>query len=759
MRLVRAIKAMSPSTSRMISTWDYRALSRFDDAWTGTSRFEIYSIMPLMPNLRCLVMDRRQGFDLDSFAKGLEREWSTRQEATLHSKQPCPPPEEPALVVLSLMCCSETMPRELLSRQLLSGLIYLDLSSIVTGYSNMFTDVGALSSTYFPKLRILKVANFGLSSFKAQRLIFPEYPGGEKVFKLWSLDVSNNKLDDFFVDFLQDGGVCRDSQFRLQRDDYFEVEGKLAASEINCVYFVQESEWSGSYSHPLRYLADPPRYTEHKDVPDRPGYMDLDGEQKDPRHQGHEPIRGDTIEDAITVLAGGDNDPEPPVADWPARTPKYGPLTHIRLNGNDMSLMSIQNMLEFNCGYIEHFECDKARVLASPNERKEWRSRAPWALSGATLHGFSGSAYLFRPVISSNLRVLKIHHSLVTNTPTIGTDTSMFSEHTNILQNIWLAEKLFTASFDLAYPQRYEPDMNPRLYSLTLAKIPQYSTGIVTTRIIEFLKKLAIQEQAIEHFKKLFPHHRGPPFLRGLRHICLEFDHGAKKEMMHMSGDDDISQAMTEFSAFSSNTDMWTLDFQFPREPVTRMSNLTDTAPGSSSANQHSLDPGNVSEEAYEPLTDNGTKQSRLTTFPFYLTADEYYTESDSNLDVWIGNGILGPSNTPAVNAYMRNLAFLKQTDGFPLLTIATPCHIAAGVPAGSYLFRDAWDRIAIPSEGIMKPPTRGELAADLKDVEAEIKAFRLASREVYARLLNKGKLTGKIGEHEYYRGRVEISR
>lgn len=737
----------------MITTLDCRTLSpiflsdlrtRNPEEWATLGLSDIYKIVSHTPNLRCLVMDRRAEFSLKRFAQGLELEQRIRDKAMAYSSLTSTPPKTPgpALAVLSLVSCPDGIPRELFGGPLLSGLVYFDLSSTSARTDILWKDVGALSRQCLPNLRVLKLAQMGWTSSTAAHAIFPRFSRTSS--RLWSLDLSNNRLDDKFIDILKDRGVYRDRDHRLQRDAYFEVEGKLRSSEIDDVDFVIESDWSGSFSHPLRYLADPPSYSKEQDADGRDGNRDR--LESNTRILGNEPIRGDTIQDAIAVMAGGTYDPESPTAEWPGRSPSEGPLTHIHLNGTDITLMSIQGLLDSNCGYIEHFECDQAKVLASLNERNEWRFRAPWLSSEAALYGFPGSAYLFRPVISSNLRVLKIHHSLVTNTLTIRTEPSVFSQDTSVLENIWIAEKFFTASMDLAYPQRYEPDMNSRLYSLTLAKIPQYSTGIIVKRIIEFLKKLALQEQAIDYAKKLFPGHRGPPILRGLRHLCLEFDHGARKEMANLSKDDDIDQAMTEFSSFDSNTDMWDT-FSASREPVresdTQTRVLTDTTPESSSICER---PGHKE-----------FKQSRLTVFPFSHTETEYYREPSHNIRIWIGNGRPGPPNTPAVNAYMRNLTHLNQHD-VPSVIAATPCHVATGVPAGSYLFRDAWNRIAIPGEDIRRP-TKAQLAADLRDVEAEIKAFRLASREVYARLVGEGRLTGEVGQHEYYRGSVRILR
>lgn len=748
---------MSKSTLQMITTLDYGALSPGFPSDLLTANPESLSVIQKIVlgalKLRCLVMDQSVDFNLTTFAFGHAMGRNMCGKAKIELRLSCTPPQrpDPALAVLSLIRYPKEIPSDLFSGPLLQELIYLDVSCITAENRKFLEDAGALCHQRFPNLRVLKLARIGWNTQKiARAILFDPRP---LPLQFWSLDVSYNKLDDSFLDILKDGGVCRDQDKKLQHDAYFEVEGKLTTSEIDGVYFVKESNWSGMFSHPLRYLVDPPSYSKEQDADDH----DRNREQREraPRLCGSEPIRGDTVQDAITVMAGGTFEPSPFIAEWPARSPPRGPLTHIHLNGTDVTLIGVQSMLESNCGYIEHFECDRARILASTRERYELRARTSWLPSEAVLYGVAGCAYLFRPVISSNLRVLKTHHSLVTNTPTIHTPpSSMFSQETSVLENTWIAEKFFTASMDLAYPQRYVPDMNPRLQSLTLAKIPHYSTGIVVGRIIDFLKELATQEQAIERAKKLFPRHRGPPFLRGLWHVHLEFDTDAREEMASLTEDDDIDQAITEFNL---TTDMWdssATSSEPLRKHQARTEALRDTAPASSSAKQYE-GPADVLGKHSGRLGE--AKGSRLTAFPFSRTRSEYYNEPHHKLRVWIGNGVLGPSNTPAVNAYMINLTDQTEGEVAPLM-VATPCHVAAGAPAGSYLFRDAWNRISIPREKI-KRPTRAELLAGLRDVQAEIKAFRLASREVYERLVREGRLTGEVGQHEYFRGRVEMSR
>ncbi|CAN8103428.1 unnamed protein product [Discula destructiva] len=718
------ISNMKSSTLLMIAALDFRNNSVVPVA--TLAKFVIL----YANSLRCLILDGRNDLGPKRLAEILDHKQSLSLTSSSHDFKPQP---LKALAVLSLRDCAEAIPHMLFDNQKLSGLVYLDLSLYTGGSAkHLLHGNKAFARDNFPKLRVLKLAHMSMNSSTAASI----FDSRDRFrFQLWSLDVSANRLDDTFIGILMSQSVLCAIECRLQSDKHFEVGGTLKPSQIIGVYFVVESDSSVSFSHPDRYLSDAPNYTLEYDEESR-NRVKAHG-----RLAGNERIRGDTLDDAITALAGGAYDPAPDNVDWPSRVPVLGGLTHLRMNGTDVSLEGIHSMLESNCGFIEHFECDRAQFLSSAWARNAWWRKAPWLSSGTVLYGFPGSAHLIRPVYASNLRVLKIHHSVVTNTPTV------VSRGTTVLENIWAAEKFFHGPIDLAYPQTYVPDMNPRVYSLTLAKIPRYSTGIVTERIIEFLRLLALQEQAIQKIEKL-NHRRGPPLLRGLRHICLEFDPEVGEEMANLRRDDDVDQAMEDFASFDPSEFAESSDLKLPpvREPRPSPSllsrSITRTSTASSSGN-------NAFSEEPIPTDQHG----RFSVFPFSSTTTEYYR--NGNTIVWIGNGILGSSNSPAVKAYMLNLTQCKQGEHQPV-TVATPCHVHAGVPAGSYIFHDAWNRTAIPT-GEIKRPTKAELAG-MQDVQAEIKAFRLKSRDLYTRLVEEKRLSGEVGEHEFYRGRVEIS-
>ncbi|KAG6360233.1 hypothetical protein INS49_011289 [Diaporthe citri] len=335
-----------------------------------------------------------------------------------------------------------------------------------------------------------------------------------------------------------------------------------------------------------------------------------------------------------------------------------------------------------------------------------------------------------------------VHHSLITNTPTLE------SRSTGELTNLWLAETYMRERLDLAYPQTYVPDMNPRLYSLTVSMIPRYSTGIVAQRLTNFLRLVALQEQAIEATRALLPF-RGPPVLQGLRHVRLEFEPDARDELGSLDNETDemdsealLEQGAEAFSFFSESA--WGPS----SSPV--KSRVKDQAAGAAGA-----------EVADAKDTERSISEEKIDDYPFNKARDEHfsftinpggnYGQPPKLVPVWVGSGIISPENPPAVNEYMRNVCDAANRVG---ICPATPCHVAAGVPAGSFIFGRAWDSIMLPAATAeFRLPTKAELRG-MEDVVVRVKAFRLESRRQYA-ALDAGRRD--VGGHEYWRGRLEL--
>lgn len=664
-----------------------------------------------LPNLRCFVVDGQADNRLEKSCAQL--------------------PKSPLqhLRLLSLAHCRVWLLGNFFANQVLGGLTYLDLSYSGESARVLLTSTSFFSASNLPNLGVLKLAGRALDDRDAYSLV------SEFGRQLWSIDLSNNKLAGFIVPSLLRNNSAHQPGNRLQSGRHFEVEGVLrAAPMVPGAFFVEESNYSANFSHPDRYLADAPLYTAND--------VSLHDFTRQPvvgraRLQGHEHVRGDSADDMIEALAGGPHDHVPmmPELSNPNQVPGY--ITHIHFNGLALRSNHVQQMLEGNSGHLEHFECDTATYFPDDNEWSGDKVHRP----GFRLHGFPGAAYLFRPVYQSNLRVLKIHHSLVTNIPTLTNGAAPS------LENLWRSEVVFCKQNDLAFPQLFSPDMNPRIYSLILGRVPRRSTGVVISRLIHLLKLAAVQEQNIERMKAAM-FHRGTPVLRGLRHIRLEFEPESKDDLDCWERGEDMEEAMKEFSSFSDTT--WDSKLSPSSQDIGRTISKKSATSGL---------PKPLESQPISP------SEKRLAGGPFAdTTGGEHYTATyrhagqDASARIWVGSGVVSSTNPPAINAYMRNLAADKTGSSLSDFVPASPSHVAAGVPPGSYIFKKAWNQILLPSaEDLALRPTMADLRG-MEDVLEKIKSFRSETRKSYHAALaqHNGSNVG-TRDHGFWTGKLEI--
>lgn len=657
------------------------------------------------PNLRCLLIDH---------------------QADTRADQPATHPVRPfrRLTLLSMAHTVVGIPLNAFWRGALQGLVYLDMS--YTRIKALLPDPRFLSTHELPHLRILKLAGVvvGIDTIVALLERFGH--------QLWSIDLSFNTLRDelvnTFISFFRQ--ALRDLP-KLRSDQFSSVEGTLSPV-AGCL--VNESSFSADFNHPDRYLADPPVYTAESEVdPGLPSQY-----QRRARLRGTEPICGDSADDMIAVLASGPDGRISSLPETGDRISTTGPITHLHLNGLRVHLKRVGLLLATAGGSLEHFECDRAKYFPL-DERDAKPLRWPVSL---VLYGFPGVAYLFRPVFQSNLRVLKIHHSLVTNVPTISTYPL------RVLENAWRSEIVFYKYNELAYPQLFSPDMNPRLYSLTLSHIPRRSTGVVIDKLVHFLKLAAVQEQNIERAGASVPR-RGPQVLRGLRHIRLEFDPDNRDEIESFDSGEDVSKAMESFASFSEST--WDSQASQTRRNSMEGSieSFTPNPPSSRPSEQGAIAPF---EERLRggPYVDGNDREYRI------AQSRDFLTDETCLVRIWVGSGVISSDNPPAVNAYMRILAADEQREFMQDFAEATPGHIAAGVPTNSWIYIKAWQQILFPSpEDLARKPTIADLRG-MKDVLEEIKSFRAETRQKYHAELDKGRGNG-AANHEYWKGELEI--
>jgi hypothetical protein len=470
-------------------------------------------------------------------------------------------------------------------------------------------------------------------------------------------------------------------------------------------------------------------------------------------------------------------------------------ITHLYLNGNNISAAALAKMIRLSPGQLQHLECDSLSFKLPDVPAPSW-------LSKARLSGTLGWAHVFRPVFSANLQVLRIHHSLVTQL------LSLELDGLSPVANLWVAETQLLPRAELAYPEAFVPDMNPRLQSLVLTELPRYSTGPLIEKLISFLKLASMQERDIQEVRTAGRH--GPATLLGLRHIRLEFQPDPREELGHGDSDDELDIDAAAIMDDSSK------EFSFFGGESSWSSSSFTSKTSSTSARAASIHPPSVRHPAPEPR--NTTNQSARPgsprpRSPSTETPTSSETEPDAgqetqhqshtwtwnstrlSLPIWIGPSPKGSNNhTPAVQEYMRLLrAHPTQFQSNPVP--ASPCQVAAGVPAGEYIFSAAWEVILFPPSPSPSPtsntntddkssggrgagrsshsnssrsrnttppnPTRAELKG-MKDVIAAIKEYRAKTRRAYAEACRQARERGerevRLGEpHFHWTGRLEV--
>jgi hypothetical protein len=577
------------------------------------------------------------------------------------------------------------------------ALIYLDVSGVPGPL------IPWIQPRNFPALRILKIRSKEIDNAMFTSLV--------KAFKLrlCSVDVSHNKLSDDIIDVL--GEFCI-PDIELRSDAAFRVEGKLVPSDQGTQTYgpfisVEESESSGAFSHPERFFIDAPMYMAQAD--------EAPQETQAPRAYGRGPIWDDSA-DAVSAVV-----PEYGLA-FEHFMPARG-ITHLHLSRNRVSAFGIEKLLRTSNGQIEHLACDTMSML--PLETKHLKH---WPKS-ARLSGIVGAAHIFRPVFASNLRSLRIHHSLVTQIPTLELDGI------STLARLYICENALLPRIEAAYAQAFVPDMNPRLMSLTLTCLPRRSSGPLIQRIIAFLKHLSVQECAIQDMTAVAGYRRGPGLLMGLRHLRLEFEDDAMEDGFSTSEDFDAEELL--------NSGEQGFSF-FENERVRRLEpSGTKKKPGiqdpsnSSAGGPAKHQPVNSARDDEESVTYQGEWNGLAFSIP-----------------VWIGTKSSSIEN-PVLSDYRRLVVQHNLREG---VGPATPGQILAGAPEKSYVFHIAWGLAIMPQQ--LPKPAMNDLTG-MKDVLKALKTYRLAGRKKYLELAGEnGNHPAPLGEpHFYWTGKLVVAR
>lgn len=592
-------------------------------------------------------------------------------------------------LLLSIPHWPSPLPATFFNSASLQRLVYLDLSGIPGSVLSL------VQPSVLPDLRILKLRGREVddAALNALATIFR--------LRLWSLDLTDNRITDAVIATV--AAKCFPTA-SLRADAYCRVEGKLLSSVIGSsehgpFVTIQESEWSKSFCHPERFFVDAPVYVAEPESGPQ--------ENQTLRSGGRGVIVRDTADATIQALSE---------VDGPFRihdTRNVHGITHLHVSGNQISALGIAKLLRISNGQLEELSCDHLPLLPPSAYSGLWPK-------SVKLYGILGAAHLFRPVFSSNLRALKVHHSLVTNIPTLE------AEGLSTLARIYLSETSLLSRVEQSYPETFIPDMNPRLYSLTLTGIPRRSSGPVITRLLNFLKFLSVQERAIQIASPVSPSWRRPNMLQGLRHVRLEFEPDPMED--GFSGSEDLNAEELLNTGERS--------FRFFDERVESLPAEVKLKPSHNEAPDLSADVRTQdidSDREEDTVTYQGQWNGKSFTVP-----------------IWVGPKT---SNHIVIERYRRLVVDhgLRHYVG-PV----TPAQVLAGAPEDSYISHTAWCVAIMPQE-LMAPPT-GKLAG-MKDVLVALKQNRLAGRAKRANLKTLPGAEVPLGEpHYFWTGQLEVA-
>ncbi|UNI24580.1 hypothetical protein JDV02_010315 [Purpureocillium takamizusanense] len=573
----------------------------------------------------------------------------------------------------------------------------------------VYLDVSDVSGSIQPllqpevlwSLRVLKLRCREIDDATLEALL------GKFQLRLWSLDLAGNKVTDAAIQMLASLSISREP---FHSKGPSRVEGSVRAfahgtPDYGPFLIIEESRWSASFCHPERYFVDAPAYVADVAQPNI----------RQTRSDGAVRVRSDSAEASVWILSKEETD-----WDVDEYCQSRG-LTHLSLSRTRVSSFGLQKLLRNSSGHIEELTCSLMPLLPVTAPISKFWPRS------ARLYGVLGAAHLFRPAYSSGLRRVTMHHSLVTHVPKLEMDGL------SAIARDYLAETAILERVDQVYPEVFVPDMNPRLTSLTLTGIPRRSSGPLVERLIRFLELLSRQERAIQDASaRIASSWRAPGLLQGLRHLALEFEPDTMDDGLAAMDDLDAEELMdvgdTGFSFFN--------DTPVGEGRRCRTAAVSPTADGSHSEA--------VSAESHpsgaEPDTQN------------FIKYDGKWNGEGFSLEVWVGPA---PGASKVLDEYRHLVMSVGLRDG---VGPATPGQILAGAPKGSFVFHVAWCAAVMPRQ--LRPPARDALTG-MKDVLAELRAYRLAGRANYIKLQQSVEAGSSIlpgDPHLFWTGTLKVS-
>ncbi|KAI0124786.1 hypothetical protein BJ170DRAFT_476231 [Xylariales sp. AK1849] len=687
----RHLKSVRLITRALVRSLDFRRFALAASGLYSTEASEraisdSFKALPLLfPHLLCFLIDGHPELDPASLvqpttSRGLDA-------------------SQPMLQLLDLAHCRHELTPRVFSSRYFEDLVYLDLSSIPGSIKSAVNS--SLNPKFLPGLRLLKVRGREMDDSTAG-LLFQTFGR-----RLWSLDISHNKLTDASIGLLIESCF---SSLSFRSDAHYETEGKLVnprylgSMRYGPFEVIEESGFSSSFDHAERHMPDAPPYSQR---PDREGLQEWKVVRSSGlnirKHDDTDVIRQELLDNAIEKTIS-----LPGVMDHNLGASQGG-VTHLHLNGNHFTSAGIEKILRASHGRLEHLECDSCR-----SEPPGLGTFGPLPKL-LTVSGLFSASHLFRPVFSSNLRSLRIHHSVVTQIPSVAADELT-------ARAAWLlAETSFHERIQLAYPQPLIPDMNPRIVSLVLTRIPARSIGPLISRLTSFLDLASEQQQAIERAAYSYNQRRSST-LRGLRHIRLEMEPEYSKNSPtifgegHTNFDDllDPANGETRGDPLAFDQDTWGIT---ARRSQSRSSGTEHHTPSS-------LSKGRIPQSAARSTKspDEFTHNPNEEYITHRVDASESWNGNVFSVPVWVGSGVPGPH--PAANEYMTNLRDLRLHAN---VGPAMPNQVAGGVPYGSYIFYAAWDSMVFPKHLNILEPSSSH--AQMLDVADAIKRYRLGTK------------------------------
>ena len=446
-------------------------------------------------------------------------------------------------VLLSATGCSQLfIPMFIGTQESAINLLYIDIS-----WTKQKPEDLLILAT--PKhLKILKMRGLSLRTRDIARLLY------KLKLRLFSLDLAYNDLTDDVIPLLLASNFL--PSLKQRSDTLPRIDGDQSI-------------------YPGRYLEDAPAYRERADPTE---------EQENAIAEGRIHLRADNVDGVFAHLLENEHTkfirgPHwlPPAGD--SLMQQTG-LTHLYLSNNRLTSHALEVLLS-GTNRLQLLDFGSAE---QPHHKVGSKYKSVLAYNQAD------TLKLLKPSISQRLESLRVHHSIVTQTPTLFAIGEFYLSEARA---IYMAEEEFAVKkVSFSPPGDFLPEINPRIKSLTLTHVPRKSLGLVIDRLVKLISLAAMQDVMIAGATPADAR-RGAQMLPGLRYLCLEFAPPAKvlkpskDGPSAVSGDADadafMAESVKDFSFFdetSFSPESATKDFSFfeDERPSERTSSISSEA-------------------------------------------------------------------------------------------------------------------------------------------------------------------------------------